>query len=410
MKNKAVLIGVEVYGDLYFTYTMEELENLAIACEYEVVGCFIQKLDRIQPTTYVGSGKWEEVNAYIEDNAVDAIICNDELTPSQIRNLETLLPCDVVDRTMLILDIFASRAKSKEAILQVEISRLKYQLPRLIGMYDDLGRQGGGSFTNRGGGEKKLELGRRRIEEQIHRKTKELKHMVQERQVQRAKRKRNGLRTVALVGYTNAGKSTLMNALVDEVDKQVFVKDMLFATLETRAKTMRIFHKHTCILIDTVGFVDKLPHHLVQAFRSTLEEVLEADLLLHVIDLKHPHYREQMDITVQTLRELGASEVPMIEVYNKIDGLEVPPYKQNDKVYISAKHKFGLPLLKEVIETKLYGDYVKSKLCIPYEDFSSIAYMNKNAIVLHQSNQDDGILMDVLLRKHDVNKYHKFKV
>lgn len=273
--QRAILVGVDLNSDKNFEYSVEELRNLAEACNVEVVGLLTQKLERVNSACYIGTGKVEEVALLVAQNDANLVIFNDELSPSQIRNLEAGLQCKVIDRTILILDIFARRAKTREAQLQVEVAQLRYMMPRLIGLNASLSRQAGG-IGSKGPGEKKLELDRRRIEEQVHRLNKELDSLVLARQNQRKLRKRNATPVVALVGYTNAGKSTTMNALLkisnSQLDKVVFEKNMLFATLETSTRQIQLPDNKQFLLTDTVGFVSKLPHQLVKAFRSTLED------------------------------------------------------------------------------------------------------------------------------------------
>ena len=303
LQEYAIIVGVQLQKDHHFTYGMQELENLAHALNVEVVGEVTQNLDRINPGYYVGTGKIDEIKALYEEAGANIVIFNDELTPSQIRNLEEALACKVIDRTMLILDIFARRAQTKEAQLQVQLAQLQYMLPRLVGLRASLSRQGGGTgggFKNRGAGETKLELDRRKIEDQISKIKKELAQVVAQRDTQRKQRTRNALPVVSLVGYTNAGKSTVMNQLLaltgQQTHKQVMEKDMLFATLETSVRQIELEDKKSFLLTDTVGFVSKLPHHLVKAFRSTLEEARNADLLLHVVDVSHEEYRDRKSV------------------------------------------------------------------------------------------------------------------
>ena len=325
LEQRAILVGVNLNNQYNFDYSMEELANLAEACEVEVVGELTQNLQRVNPSHYLGTGKTQEVKVLVDDYHANLVVFNDELSPSQIRNLEKELECKVIDRTILILDIFDRRAKTKEAQLQVEVAKLQYMLPRLNGLRESLGRQSGGVGTsNRGSGEKQIELDRRRIEERVSVLNKELEELVEHRQTQRKQRKKKGLPVVALVGYTNAGKSTVMNAFVERFhptfeEKQVFEKDMLFATLETSVRHIPLPDRKEFLLTDTVGFVSKLPHHLVKAFRSTLEEVSEADLLIHVIDLSNANYPQMMEITNQTLKGIGIGEIPTILAYNKAD-------------------------------------------------------------------------------------------
>ena len=369
--QRAILVGVDLNNDKNFDYSVEELKNLAEACSVQVVGVLTQKLERVNPACYIGTGKVDEVALLVEQNDANLVIFNDELSPSQIRNLEHGLQCKVIDRTILILDIFASRAKTREAQLQVEVAQLKYMMPRLIGLNASLSRQAGG-IGSKGPGEKKLELDRRRIEEQVHKLNKELDSLVLARQNQRKLRKRNSTPVVALVGYTNAGKSTTMNALLTvsnaQSEKSVFEKNMLFATLETSTRHIQLPDNKQFLLTDTVGFVSKLPHQLVKAFRSTLEEVTEADLLLHVVDLSHPEFQTQIEITNKVLDELGVKETPMVYVYNKADLVEdefTPSTKE--AVRISAKNLTNIDTLIDCIKSHIFQHYVKASFLIPYD-------------------------------------------
>jgi len=345
LNERAIIVGVNLKKDEHFEYGLEELHNLAEALNVEVVGEVTQNLDRVNPATYVGKGKMEEIQAFFEEADANLVIFNDELSPSQIRNLEATLECKVIDRTMLILDIFARRAKSKEAQMQVELAQLQYMLPRLVGLRASLGRQGGGTgggFKNRGAGETKLELDRRKIEDQIAKLRRDLEHVKDQRDTQRKQRKKNEVPVVSIVGYTNAGKSTIMNRLLTKTgqidDKQVFEKDMLFATLETSVRQIRLPDQKEFLLTDTVGFVSKLPTHLVKAFRSTLEEAREADLLLHVVDVSNEEHRYMMQVTNETLQAVGVENVPTLDVFNKSDlaGLNYPHVSGNN-IWISAK-------------------------------------------------------------------------
>lgn len=413
IENRTVLlVGVECQQDTTFEYTMIELGNLAEACSYEVVGEVTQKMEHTKTTLYLGKGKLQEIADQVEKEEIDAVLFNDELSPSQFRNISELLPCEVLDRTMVILEIFASRASTKEAQLQVEISQLQYELPRLIGMNDELDRQGGGGgegLANRGGGETKLELNRRQIEARITKKTSELKKMVQERKTQREKRKKADIKTVALVGYTNAGKSSLMNALIqDDEEKQVFAKDMLFATLETRVRRIGLGKNSECLLTDTVGFVDKLPHHLIKAFRSTLEEVNEADLLLHVIDISNPHYKEQKQITLQTLEDIGVKDVAIIDVYNKIDVADIDIPESGESVYLSATQGTGIENLKLKIADHLFDDYCDGDFLFPYAMGSTVSSMNEKFDITLHENEENGIHVIARVPKEFVERYKEY--
>jgi GTP-binding protein HflX len=346
-RQKAIIVGVHYDQKEDFSNSMEELAQLAEACDIEVVGEVTQKLDRVHSAHYIGKGKLQELTALLAEKDVQTVLFNDELSPSQVRNLEEATDCKIIDRTVLILDIFAQRAKTKEAMLQVEIAKLQYMLPRLAGLGESLGRQGGGSgLINRGSGETKLELDRRRIEDRISRLHKELDTLVVQRKNQRKMRKKKEMPSIALVGYTNAGKSTLMNVLIEKfhaaTEKKVFEKNMLFATLETSVRNITLPNNKSFLLTDTVGFISKLPHQLVKAFRSTLEEVAEADLLIHVVDFSNPNYKEQINVTKQTLKELRAENIPTIYAFNKVDlVMEEVSMAGTDAVYLSAKKTNG---------------------------------------------------------------------
>ncbi|MGA5658364.1 GTPase HflX [Bacillus bombysepticus] len=414
--QRAVLVGVNVGNEDDFAYSMEELTNLAEACDVEVIGQVTQNLQRVNPSHYIGKGKIEEVAAYVQEIDANMVIFNDELSPSQIRNLEEDLDCKVIDRTILILDIFAQRAKTKEAQLQVEVAHLQYMMPRLIGLRESLGRQSGGVGTkNKGVGEKKLELDRRKIEEQISVLNKDLEALVAQRQTQRKQRKKNEIPVVALVGYTNAGKSTTMNVMLEiyngTEEKQVFEKDMLFATLETSVRNIDLPDNKSFLLTDTVGFVSKLPHHLVKAFRSTLEEVAEADLLIHVVDYANPNYEQLIDITNETLKKIGVENIPTIYAYNKSDMVDVEiPKVQEDRVYLSAKKHVGIEELVEMIRSHIYKEYTKCEMLIPYDQGQVVSYFNNHAHVLSTSYENEGTKLEVECKTSDYEKYKRFAI
>ena len=412
--QRAILVGVDLNNDKNFDYSVEELKNLAEACSVQVVGVLTQKLECVNPACYIGTGKVDEVALLVEQNDANLVIFNDELSPSQIRNLEHGLQCKVIDRTILILDIFASRAKTREAQLQVEVAQLKYMMPRLIGLNASLSRQAGG-IGSKGPGEKKLELDRRRIEEQVHKLNKELDSLVLARQNQRKLRKRNSTPVVALVGYTNAGKSTTMNALLTvsnaQSEKSVFEKNMLFATLETSTRHIQLPDNKQFLLTDTVGFVSKLPHQLVKAFRSTLEEVTEADLLLHVVDLSHPEFQTQIEITNKVLDELGVKETPMVYVYNKADLVEdefTPSTKE--AVRISAKNLTNIDTLIDCIKSHIFQHYVKASFLIPYDRGNLVSYLNEHANVFDTEYLENGTLITVECSEHDAHRLAEYKV
>ncbi|SMP62900.1 GTPase HflX [Anoxynatronum buryatiense] len=418
-EQRALLVGVNLNHHPYFEYGMEELANLAAACDVTVVGQASQNLQQINKTHYIGKGKIEEVGQLVAEKEASVVIFNDELSPSQIRNLEESLECKVIDRTMLILDIFSERAKTREAQLQVEIASLQYALPRLIGLRQSLGRQVGGVGTkNRGVGEKKLELDRRAIEERITLLRRELKELTEHRKTQRKQRQRTEIPTVALVGYTNAGKSTLMNALVETygetADKQVLEKDMLFATLETAVRKIRLPENQTFLLTDTVGFVSKLPHHLVKAFRSTLEEVKEADLLIHVVDYANQDYMEQIRVTNETLEAIGVTDQPMIYAYNKMDQVTETAGRNGadkpDVIFLSAKLREGIEPLVASIREHCFGDDITCTFLFPYQQGRLVTYFNETAGVLATDHEAEGIRMTVRCRRRDADKYRQYQV
>ncbi|WP_425453888.1 GTPase HflX [Oceanobacillus arenosus] len=416
MENKAILVGVNLNKKEHdFQYSMEELENLAAACNIMAVGSVTQNLNRVNQAHYIGSGKIEELQELVEETGADTIIFDDELSPSQIRNLESFLSeCEVVDRTTLILEIFAKRAKTRESKLQVEIAQLRYRLPRLIGSRKSLGRQGGGSgLNNRGAGETKLELDRRKIEEQIAKLSRELEHLVSQRKMQRRKREKNEIPVVSLVGYTNAGKSTMMNAVLESYnggeEKFVFEKNMLFATLETSVRSVTLATNQAFLLTDTVGFINKLPHHLVKAFRSTLEEVAEADLLIHVIDLSNPHHEEQRQLTEEILEGIGIEDIPIIHAYNKVDLVEGEySVEGSNNVYVSAKDRQGVDALTEQIKQYIFSDYVQCELLIPYTDGRVVSYFNEHADVIAEDFEQEGTKLVVKCKKADAEKFQKY--
>lgn len=402
-KFKAVLVGVEYSSIPYdITVSMNELKGLAQACDIECAMQVIQKLDTIHPKSYVGTGKVSEIRSYVTQCDANLVIVNEELTPSQLQTLETEIGVEVCDRTFLILEIFSRRAKTKEAVLQVKMARLQYLLPRLIGMNTGIYSQQGGSGF-RGSGEKKLELDRRRIKKELSSTAKELNEMVKQRQVQRGRRKKNEIPVIALVGYTNSGKSTLMNQLLacsNKVDKQVFAKDMLFATLETSTRQIELRHGEKILVSDTVGFVDQLPHTLVKAFRSTLEEVCEADLLLHVVDASNPHYETQQKVTNQVLRELGAEHIPMLYIYNKMDICEqVLVANQENTIYMSATKKENIPELLEKIEYLIFADYEVYQFEIPYEQTKLFSHLKELGAIQQFHETEMGYKVDAFLTK-----------
>lgn len=419
--ERALLAGVNDGTDEEeFVRSMEELKSLAEACCMEPVGVVTQNLEHANKALYLGTGKVQEVKEAALSLEADVVVFDDALTPSQLRNLQKELQKPILDRTTLILDIFAIRARTREARLQVEAARLKYLLPRLVGMHEALTRQGGtsGSMSSRGAGEKKLELDRRRIEKRISELNRELKEVSRERQVQRKKRQSARIPFVALVGYTNAGKSTILNAMVDryvkDEEKKVLEKDMLFATLDTTVRRICTGNNQDFLLSDTVGFIHKLPHGLVKAFHATLEEVENADLLLQVVDASDPHYREQMQTTQEILAELHTADIPMLTVFNKSDRceqtVEYPKRAGENKLYISAKEEDSLDLLVEMILEQVYGDHVAAEFLIPYADGDITSYFMEEAQVLESAFEENGTRLKVRCHKADKEKYRTYLV
>lgn len=415
---KVLLVGVDIGEDQDFEHSMEELESLAEAAEKEVAGQIVQKLDHVNKALYIGTGKVTEVRNMAWECGAQEIVFDNSLTPSQVRNLGNELELPILDRTNLILDIFAIRAQTREAKLQVETARLQYMLPRLVGMYDALSRQGGGSgsMSNKGTGEKKLELDRRKIEHRITELKKELEDVSRTREVQRKKRQQSRIPQVALVGYTNAGKSTIMNRMVEQFgqisDKTVMEKDMLFATLETSVRSVDTGHNKPFFLTDTVGFINKLPHGLVKAFRSTLEEAKYADLLLQVVDFSDENYRQQMQVTEETLKELGAGDIPQIIVYNKADkcNVESLPVCRQDSVYLAAGQNIGIRELAEIIEQKVYADHVECIFQIPYSAGNVASYLMEQAQVFSREYREDGVRIHADCHRQDVEKYREYVI
>lgn len=408
-KEQAVVVGLSIGQDIHFEHSMDELISLCEACNMEVVATLTQTLPAPHQALYIGTGKVQEVIEACHETDADVVVFDNALSPSQVRNLSMEIEKPLLDRTALILEIFSDRAKTREAKLQVELARLQYLLPRLSGMGTSLSRQGGGSGSrsNKGAGEKKLELDRRHIEHRIAECRRELEVVKKNRITQRKSRKNSAIPQVSLVGYTNAGKSTIMNRLLEEYGnsdiahnehKMVLQKDMLFATLETTIRKITPPGKSPFYLSDTVGFIDKLPHNLIDAFRSTLEEACEADLLLQVVDVSDPYYKEHMRVTNETLAELGAGHIPQIIVYNKADRLlEVTslPRIHDKKIHMAAGKGIGISELMELIMQQIYGNLFHAKVLLPYTEGSLHNLMQKEANIFTQEYQADGIYMEL---------------
>lgn len=413
--EKALLVAVNVNNQKYFLNSVEELRNLTYACNMDVLDVAIQNLESVNNATYIGTGKVKEIKEQAKYLKADLIIFNNELSPSQLRNLQKDLSLPILDRTGLILQIFSKRAQTKEAKLQVEVAKLQYMLPRLVGLHSSLGRQGSGAgLSNKGSGEKKLELDRRRIEDKITELNKELKNIENERDVQRKQRKKKGIPLVSLAGYTNAGKSTLMNALVDiyknDESKKVEEKNMLFATLDTSVRNITLPDKKEFLLSDTVGFISELPHSLVKAFRSTLEEIKQADLILEVVDFADENYKQHIEVTNKTLKELGADKIPLVYVYNKSDlVLEKLPKIEENAIYMSASNKIGIEELINIIKSRIFSNFIKTKLLIPYNRSDIVAYFNSNSNVVRTEYINEGTLLFVECKVEDYNRYKEYE-
>lgn len=418
-KEKALLVGLDTGEDEDFEHSMEELGELAKACNMSVEGIAVQKMENVNKAFYIGTGKVTEVKEYAEALEADIVIFDNSLTPSQLRNLQKEIGKPILDRTTLILDIFSTRAKTREAKLQVETARLQYLMSRLVGMHAQLTRQGGasGSMSSKGAGEKKLELDRRKIEKRLAELRRELEEVSRERETQSKRRMESRIPKVALVGYTNAGKSTLMNAMVEkylqEEDKKVLEKDMLFATLDTAVRHIDMGSNKEILLSDTVGFIHKLPHGLVKAFRSTLEEVRNADLLLYVVDYSDENYKQHIKVTEETLLEIGAANIPVIYVFNKADlcGTEsLPKITGDNKIYMSAKLRRGIKELAGMILDKVYADYILCEFLIPYEEGQAASYLMENSEILHKEYLAEGILVKANCHKADAGRFAYYKI
>ncbi len=415
--TKVLLVGVDTGEESDFEHSMEELASLAEAAHKQVVGMIVQHMEAINRSLYIGTGKAAQVKDYAAQAGAEEIVFDNALSPTQIRNLVNELKLPVLDRNNLILDIFALRARTGEAKLQVEAARLQYMLPRLVGMRENLSRQGGtgGAMSNKGAGETKLELDRRKIEHRLSELDKELNAMAKSREIMRKRRMQSGIPQVVLVGYTNAGKSTILNRLVERYgersEKTVTEKDMLFATLDTAVRSISTGDNRPFLLADTVGFIHKLPHGLVKAFRSTLEEVKYADLLVQVVDFSDEHYRQQMEVTEQTLKELGAGDIPMIVVYNKADkcGMEEIPQKKEGRIYMAAGQDCGLEELISIIQDTLYADRVETDFLLPFERGDLVSFLMENATVLKQEYTEAGVHLKVSCQKQDAERYSLYR-
>ena len=393
-KERCILVSVDT-GYFDAELSINELEQLAETAGAEIYGKMIQKRGKPENTTYIGEGKLYELRDMCKSADIDLLIFDGELTPSQQRNIEYFTDVRTIDRTTLILDIFALNARTGEGKLQVELAQLKYMLPRLSGKGTSMSRLGGGIGT-RGPGESKLESDRRHIRRRIKSLEDSLENVVRRRSLLHKRREKTGVITVAVVGYTNAGKSTLLNALTDA---GVLTENKLFATLDPTSRALKLPDGRSIILVDTVGFISRLPHSLVESFKSTLEEVVYADLILNVCDASNPDYEQQIDVTLDTIKELGASDKPVLTVFNKCDLTKNLHFFSLDRntVRISAKTGEGLPALLEKIASMLENTRRRVKLIIPYSDGNLTSRIRNEGELISEEYTPDGIMLDAVL-------------
>ena len=405
--EKAVLIAVDT-GDYNCEASLDELEELAQTAGAQVIGRMWQKRDKPDSATFLGSGRIEELAEFCENNDVDLVIADSELSPAQLRNIEKAVDTRIVDRTTLILDIFADRARSNEGKLQVELAQLKYSLPRLTGKGIQLSRLGGGIGT-RGPGETKLEADRRHIRRRINSLEEELEALEKRRGLARARREKDGVETVVIVGYTNAGKSTLMNALTEA---GVLAQDKLFATLDPTSRALTLPDGRKVMLIDTVGFIRRLPHNLVEAFKSTLEEAVCAKVILNVCDASDDECAEHLEVTNELLDELGCNGKPIIPVFNKCDleSANIFLFNEPNSVRISALEKKGLDDLLEAIAKALPPTRAKVKMLIPYSDGAAGAVMRKDGVISFEEYRADGLYLELIADVALIDRYKDYCV
>lgn len=414
---KAILVGINIHNDYDFDYSILELENLVKALDIKSLLTIKQKLNEPNDKYLLGKGKLLELKNLIIEYSPDVVIFDNELTPAQNQNIQEVLEIEVLDRTALILKIFALRAKTYEAKLQVEIASLRYELPRLTSKYENLSQQSGGSgVKNKGAGEKQLELDRRQIRSRISFLENELDKITKNRINQRKRRIKNEIPKVALVGYTNAGKSSLLNAMLEysiltNEKKKVLEKDLLFATLDTSTRLIKLKSNKEFLVSDTVGFINKLPTTLIKAFRSTLEEALDADLILLVTDMSNSNVDLHLDVTLETLRTIEADHIPLLYVFNKCDLVnEEVNSIRSDSIVISTKTNKGMDELMQAIEDNIFRNYIQTTMHIPYSDGSVYSYLSENANIFIRIEENDGYLLSLELKEKDYNKYYKYVI
>lgn len=392
LEERVILIGVQTAADENVEVSLDELEELASTAGAVTVGKVIQNREAVHPGTYIGKGKIEEVRALVYALNATGVICDDELSPAQLNNLERELDCKVMDRTLLILDIFAARAVTSEGKIQVELAQLRYRAARLVGLRESLSRLGGGIGT-RGPGEKKLETDRRLIRTRISALKQELVQVEKHRELIRSGRARGNMKTVAIVGYTNAGKSTLLNKLTGS---EVLSEDKLFATLDPTTRLLNLQDGQQILLTDTVGFIHKLPHHLIEAFKSTLEEAKYADYIIHVVDSSNPQAEMQMHVVYETLRELGVMGKKIITLFNKQDvpgACVLRDFKSDYTLKISARTGQGLEELGELLERFLAEDQIYMERIFPYQEAGKIQLIREYGQLLSEEYTETGILV-----------------